>query len=80
MADHKDEAERRTVARAAQSKLHLGQITFTTDAMSNATAEAYHAFPNAAAVLIGKDGAGAGVSAVVRCVHDATGDSRSDCP
>ncbi|CAN5347115.1 hypothetical protein BH09PLA1_BH09PLA1_25520 [soil metagenome] len=56
MADHKDEPERRTVARAAQNKLRLGQLTFTTDAMSNATADAYHAFPNNAAVLIGKDG------------------------
>lgn len=55
IADHKDEAGRRTVAREAQNRLHLGQISFTTDAMRNATADAYHAFPNAAAVLIGKD-------------------------
>ena len=56
IADHKDESERRTIARTAQNKLRLGGITFTTDAMSNATADAYHASPNSAAVLIGKDG------------------------
>jgi hypothetical protein len=56
IADHKDEAGRRTVAREAQNRLHLGQFTFATDSMNNTTANAYHAFPNAAAVLIGKDG------------------------
>ncbi|MBC8106446.1 MAG: hypothetical protein H7Z14_07650 [Anaerolineae bacterium] len=56
IADHKDEAERRTVARAARDRLKLGQFTFATDAISNATADSYHAFPNAASVLIGKDG------------------------
>lgn len=56
IADHKDEAERRSIARTARDRLKLGQFTFATDAMTNATATAYHAFPNTAGVLIGKDG------------------------
>ena len=56
IADHKDEAERRNVAKTARDRLKLGSFTVTTDSMDDATAKAYHAAPNAAAVLIGKDG------------------------
>ena len=56
VADHKDEAARREAARAARDQLKLRAITVTTDSLDNAIATAYGAWPNNAAVLIGKDG------------------------
>jgi hypothetical protein len=56
VADHKDEAERRAAAKNARDRLRLGSFIITTDSMNNATATAYHGWPNAAAVLIGRDG------------------------
>jgi hypothetical protein len=52
---HADENARRAAAKQARELLKL-QSTITTDSMDDATAMAYHAWPNNAAVLIGKDG------------------------
>lgn len=50
-----DANARRNAAKQARDLLKL-QSTITTDSMDDTTARAYHAFPNDAAVLIGKDG------------------------
>lgn len=56
IADHKNEDERRDIAKRAKDRLKLGSFTFTIDSMDDATAKSYHATPNTAAVLIGRDG------------------------
>lgn len=55
IADHKDFAQRRDAARLAQKQLSL-KTTVLLDSMENEVAQAYGAWPNNAAVLIGKDG------------------------
>jgi hypothetical protein len=52
---HADAKARAAAAKQARELLKL-QSTITTDSMDDATARAYHAWPNNAAVLIGKDG------------------------
>jgi len=56
IGDHKDDAERRNAAKTARDRLRLGSFTITTDSMNDVTAAAYHAWPNTAAVLVGRDG------------------------
>jgi Spy/CpxP family protein refolding chaperone len=54
--DHKDLLKRRDVAREGRDRLKLKLLPFAVDSMEDEAAIAYHAQPNDAAVLIGKDG------------------------
>jgi len=55
IADHKDLSQRKEMAKQARAKLKIN-IPMAVDTMEDTAANAYHAWPNNAAVLIDKDG------------------------
>jgi peroxiredoxin len=57
VAEHADVDARRAAAKLARERLGLTDFRLATDTMDDAVASAYGAWPNNAAVLVGRDGA-----------------------